>query len=74
MYRCRRRCASSWNSCNSFSEHIFGILVEVQVEYEDKYYARPLPKSGFEEVRQLVKDNRWSNTAKKLCEPSWDAN
>ena len=53
-----------------FREHIFGILVEVQMEWEGRYYTRPLPKSVFEEVRHLVKDNRWSNGARRLCEPS----
>ena len=55
-----------------FREHIYGILVEVQVEHEGRYYTRPFPKSVFEEVRRLVKDDRWSKTAEKLCEPSWE--
>ena len=28
-----------------FREHIYGILVEVQTEWEGRYYSRPLPKS-----------------------------
>ena len=55
-----------------FREHIYGILVEVQVLWEERYYTRPLPKSVFEEVRALVSDSRWSLTARSLCEPSWD--
>ena len=53
-----------------FREHIFGILVQVQVEWEGKYYARPFPKSVFEEVSRLVKDSRWSSRAKAICKPS----
>ena len=56
-----------------FREHIFGILVEVQVMWEGLYYSRPLPKDVFEQVQQLVKDYRWSKRAQGLCEPSWEA-
>ena len=54
-----------------FREHIFGILVKVQVLWEGQYYLRPFPKTVFEEVRKLVKDYRWSKWASSLCEPSW---
>ena len=57
-----------------FREHIFGILVEVQMEWEGRYYTRPLPKSVFKKVRNLVCDDRWSREAKKLCEPSCETN
>ena len=53
-----------------FREHIYGILVDVQVDWDGTYYSRPLPKSVFEEVRRLVQDNRWSTVASGLCEPS----
>ena len=56
-----------------FREHIFGILAEVQVDWEGRYYTRPHPKSVYEEVRKLVDDFRWSRSAASLCEPSWDA-
>ena len=53
-----------------FREHIFGILVEVQVWRKGQYYNRPLPKDVFEQVQRLVKDDRWSTCASSLCEPS----
>ena len=37
-----------------FREHIFGILVEVQVEWEDECYSRPFPKDVFEQVLWLT--------------------
>ena len=52
-----------------YREHIFGILVKVQVLFEGQYYTRPFPKRVFNTVRQLVKDSRWSEAA-GLCEPS----
>ena len=55
-----------------FREHIYGILVEVQVEWEGRLFTRPFPKSVYEEVRKLVEDNRWNREAWSLCEPSWD--
>ena len=54
-----------------FREHIYGILVQVQVDWEDQHYTRPLPKRVYEEVRKLVEDYRWSRSASSLCEPSW---
>ena len=61
--------------CNGwcFREHIYGILVEVQTEWEGRYYSRPLPKRVYEEVRAMVKDYRWSRSALSLCQPTWDA-
>ena len=32
----------------------------------------PEPLSVFEEVRTLVLDYRWSQSARSLCEPAWD--
>ncbi len=55
-----------------FREHIYGIIVEVQVLWEGRYYTRPFPKSVYEEVRKLVMDYRWSPSARSLCEPSCD--
>ena len=52
-----------------FREHIYGILVQVQVDWEDQHYTRPLPKRVYEEVRKLVEDSRWSRSAARLCEP-----
>ena len=54
-----------------FREHIYGILVEVQMEREGRAYTRPFPKSVYQEVRKLVEDNRRSRMAESLCEPSW---
>ena len=58
-------------------EHIFGILVEVEVWWEDteegRYHSRPHPKELFERVQAMVKDDRWSSEAAKLCEPCWKA-
>ena len=39
-------------------------------QYQGRLYARPLPKSVYEQVRGLVKDYRWSQWARSLCEPS----
>ena len=54
-----------------YREHIFGILVGVQVDYEDRYYFRPHPKSVYEDVKWHVGWNRWSGHARALCEPNW---
>ena len=54
-----------------FREHIYGILVEVQVEWAGQYYTRPFPKTVFQEVRALVADFRWNRSAQSLCEPTW---
>ena len=54
-----------------YREHIYGILVQVQVQSEDTFYARPFPKPLYEQVRKLVEDSRWSKSAAKLCEPDW---
>ena len=54
-------------------EHIFGVLVEVQVWSDGQYYSRPHPKKLFAEVAALVKDDRWNSTAAKLCQPLWEA-
>lgn len=52
--------------CNR--EHIFGILVRVEVEKPGKegYYIRPFLKEAFEQVKQLVKADRWNKDAEKL--------
>ena len=50
---------------------MFGILVDVQSEWEGRHYIRPFPKSVYEQVRALVKDYRWSQSAYNLCAPSW---
>ena len=52
-----------------FREDIYGVLVQVQVEFEGKHYTRPFPKRVYEQVRKLVRDRRWSKVAEKLCEP-----
>ena len=36
-----------------YREHIYGILVEVQVRYKGYLYSRPHPKSIYEKVRDL---------------------
>ena len=52
-----------------FREHIYGILVQVQVERNGQHCTRPFPKRVYEEVRKLVQDSRWSQVAARLCEP-----
>ena len=54
-----------------YREHIFGVLVEVQVWWDWQYYSRPLPKEKFAEVQALVKHDRWNSAAAELCEPGW---
>ena len=53
-----------------FREHIFGILVAVQVQYEGRYFKRPLPKSLYETVQPIYEND--SKRAKTLCEPDWE--
>ena len=54
-----------------YREHIFGILVDVQVvsDTDGQYYSRPHPKELFEEVSQLVEHGR-NDKARYLCMPS----
>ena len=54
-------------------EHIFGILVDVQVWWQGQYYSRPLPRKHFMEVAALVADDRCSRRAARLCEPAWES-
>jgi len=54
-------------------EHIFGILVDVQVWWAGQYYSRPFPKTVFAQVQELVKEHRWTRAAAKLFEPRWEA-
>ena len=56
-----------------YREHIYGILVEVQVRYKGYLYSRPHPKSIYEKVRDLENDKRWNPAAQRLCEPSSDS-
>ena len=53
-----------------FREHIFGILVAVQVQYEGRYFKRPLPKSLYETVQPIYEND--SKRARTLCEPDWE--
>ena len=55
-----------------YREHIFGVLVEVQVWSDPRYASRPHPKKLYEEVRSLINADRWNSTAAKLCEPWWE--
>ena len=52
-------------------EHIFGILVDVQVWWygDGQYHSRPLPKTVFAEVQELIENNRWNRAAATLCKP-----
>ena len=54
-------------------EHIFGILADVQVWWNDMYHSRPLPRLNFQEVYGLVQDHRWNPLAHRLCQPAWQA-
>jgi hypothetical protein len=58
-----------------YREHIFGILVDVQVWWEEtsQYYSRPHPKALYAQVAELVKSDRWSTAAYQLCYPSWES-
>ena len=55
-----------------FREHIYGILVEVQVEWEKRFYTRTFPKDVYYQVSKLVEDYRWNEEARSRSEPSWD--
>ena len=57
--------------CNGWClrEHIFGILVDVQVLQDGHWHSRPLPKTVFAEVQKLIKVHRWNPEAATLCEP-----
>ena len=61
--------------CNGWClrEHIFGILVDVQVWWDGQYYSRPFPKTVFAQVQELVKEHRWNRAAAKLFEPRREA-
>ena len=50
-------------------EHIFGILVDVQVSQDGHWHSRPLPKTVFAEVQKLIKVHRWNPEAATLCGP-----
>ena len=50
-----------------YKEHIYGILVAAEVRYGSYLYSRPQPKSIYKEVLDLVKDDRWSKAADRLC-------
>ena len=50
-------------------EHIYGILVQVKVKLEGRHYTRPLPKTNFEKVRNLIKDIPDSLAARRICDP-----
>ena len=60
-----------------FRDHIYGILVRVQVPWGDQYHPRPHPKDNYERVKELVnrdgEKSRWDSTAGELCEPIWQA-
>ena len=56
-----------------FREHIYGILIEVQEDRANHYYARPFPKDVFQQVHALVQESRWSKDAGRLCEPQMAA-
>ena len=64
--------------CNGFCfrEHIFGILVDVQVYADGQYHSRPHPTSLYERVKALVnadgEKSRWDSAARALCEPIWE--
>ena len=56
-----------------YREHIYGILVRVDTEYEGMLYTRPFPKSVYHVVLNLLQEGRWNKTADKLCQPDWNA-
>ena len=50
-------------------KHIFGVLVSVQKYIGDQYYKRPFPRSVFEQVKELVKDDQGNRQAEAICAP-----
>ena len=54
-------------------EHVFGILVHVQKWWKSQYWSRPLPKTVFAQVKELVEEDRWNREAEQLCEARWPA-
>jgi hypothetical protein len=52
-----------------YREHIFGVLVDVQVFLDGAYYSRPHPKNLFKTISALVKADRWDPDAYIICEP-----
>ena len=54
-----------------YREHIFGILVAVQVWHDGQYHSRPHPRLLFEEVHRMIRKDRWNSAAAELCEPFW---
>ena len=54
-------------------QHVFGILVHVQKWWKSQYWSRPLPKTVFAQVKELVEEDRWNPEAEKLCEARWPA-
>ena len=53
-----------------YKEDIFGVLVRVQVQYNNKYYTRPHPRTLYAKVQPMLKDDE--EAAKELCQPDWD--
>ena len=47
-------------------EHIFGVLVEVQVWWDGQYHSRPLPKEIFARVQALVKEKSLEQRGRAL--------
>ena len=54
-------------------EHIFDILVDVQVLHDGHWHSRPLPKTVFAEVQELIENTRWNRAAATLCKPRREA-
>jgi hypothetical protein len=52
-----------------YREHIFGVLVDVQVFSDGAYYSRPHPKNLFKTISALVTYDRWNSAAYNLCVP-----
>ena len=52
-----------------YDKDIFGILEAVYVwsMVENKYLTRPLPKTNFRIVSDIVAKSRWDDTAAELC-------
>ena len=52
-------------------ENIFGILVDVQVWWDDRYWSRPHPKGNYRQCAELVRQERRHAQAEYLCRPTW---
>ena len=51
-------------------QHIFGILVSVNVFWRGRYWQRPHPKQNYRQCSELVRVDQWNPAAEALCRPA----